>query len=44
MYVARSFDINRPGTRPSELRGAVLGGSLVQGHLKVGEEIEISPR
>ena len=43
MYVARSFDINRPGTRPTDLRGAVLGGSLVQGHLKVGEEIEIRP-
>jgi translation initiation factor 2 subunit 3 len=43
MYVARSFDINRPGTRPVELRGGVLGGSLLQGHLKVGEEIEIRP-
>jgi translation initiation factor 2 subunit 3 len=43
MYVARSFDVNRPGTRPKELRGAVLGGSLLQGHLKVGDEIEIRP-
>jgi translation initiation factor 2 subunit 3 len=43
MYVARSFDINRPGTRPIELKGGVLGGSLIQGHLKVGEEIEIRP-
>jgi len=43
MYVARSFDINRPGTRPRDLRGGVLGGSLIQGHLKVGEEIEIRP-
>ncbi len=43
MYVARSFDINRPGTRPKELRGGVLGGSLLQGHLKIGEEIEIRP-
>ncbi|MCI4365761.1 MAG: translation initiation factor IF-2 subunit gamma [Thermoplasmata archaeon] len=43
MYVARSFDINRPGTRPSELKGGVLGGSLIQGHLKLGEEIEIRP-
>jgi len=43
MYVARSFDINRPGTRPRDLRGGVLGGSLLQGHLKVGEEIEIRP-
>ncbi len=43
MYVARSFDINRPGTRPRDLRGGVLGGSLIQGKLKVGEEIEIRP-
>ena len=43
MYVARSFDINRPGTRPAELRGGVLGGSLLQGRLTVGEEIEIRP-
>ena len=26
MYVARSFDINRPGTRPSKLRGGIIGG------------------
>lgn len=43
LYVARSFDVNRPGTRPADLRGGVLGGSLVQGRLKVGEEIEIRP-
>lgn len=43
LYVARSFDVNRPGTRPAKLRGAVLGGSLVQGKLKLGEEIEIRP-
>jgi translation initiation factor 2 subunit 3 len=43
MYVARSFDINRPGTRPPELRGGVLGGSLLQGRLTIGEEIEIRP-
>ncbi len=43
MYVARSFDINRPGTRPKDLRGAVLGGSLLQGHLSIGDEIEIRP-
>jgi translation initiation factor 2 subunit 3 len=43
MYVARSFDVNRPGTRPKELQGAVLGGSLLQGRLKIGDEIEIRP-
>ncbi|HTP56607.1 MAG TPA: translation initiation factor IF-2 subunit gamma [Thermoplasmata archaeon] len=43
MYVARSFDINRPGTRPKDLKGGVLGGSLLQGHLAVGDQIEIRP-
>ena len=43
MYVARSFDINRPGTRPADLRGGVLGGSLLQGRITKGEEIEIRP-
>jgi translation initiation factor 2 subunit 3 len=43
MYVARSFDVNRPGTRPGALRGGVLGGSLLQGRLTPGEEIEIRP-
>jgi translation initiation factor 2 subunit 3 len=43
MYVARSFDINRPGTRPKDLKGGVLGGSLLQGKITVGEKIEIRP-
>jgi translation initiation factor 2 subunit 3 len=43
MYVARSFDVNRPGTRPADLLGGVLGGSLLQGRISVGEEIEIRP-
>jgi len=43
MYIARSFDINKPGARPNDLKGGVVGGSLVQGILKKGEEIEISP-
>lgn len=43
MYVSRSFDVNRPGTPVGELSGGVLGGSIVQGVLKVGDEIEIKP-
>lgn len=43
MFVARSFDINKPGTHPSDLKGGVIGGSIVQGKLKIGDEIEISP-
>ncbi len=43
MYVARSFDVNKPGTSIEKLGGGILGGSLVEGILNVGEEIEIRP-
>jgi len=43
MHVARSFDVNKPGALPDSLIGGVLGGSLSQGILKVGDEIEIRP-
>jgi translation initiation factor 2 subunit 3 len=41
--IARSFDINKPGTKIKELNGGVLGGILKKGKLKVGDEIEIKP-
>lgn len=41
--VARSFDINKPGTIPEKLKGGVLGGILKKGGLKIGDEIEIKP-
>lgn len=41
--IARSFDINKPGTEIEKLNGGVLGGILKQGKLKVGDEIEIKP-
>ncbi len=43
MFVARSFDINKPGTRPENLQGGVVGGTLMQGILSVGDEISIRP-
>ena len=43
MYIARSFDVNKPGYKPEELRGGVVGGSLIQGSLKEGQEINIAP-
>ncbi len=43
MYVIRSFDVNRPGTRPDELVGGVIGGSILAGRIRVGDEIEIRP-
>ena len=43
MYVARSFDINRPGARPSKLKGGIIGGSVVAGTFKKGDDIVIAP-
>lgn len=43
MLLARSFDINKPGTNPQNLKGGVVGGSLVRGQLEEGEEIELKP-
>jgi len=43
MYVARSFDVNKPGAQIAKLKGGVIGGSLIQGMLKVGDEIEMLP-
>ncbi|MBA88834.1 MAG: translation initiation factor IF-2 subunit gamma [Euryarchaeota archaeon] len=43
MHVARSFDINRPGTRPTKLRGGVIGGSIVEGEFQKDDEILIGP-
>ncbi|WP_123535040.1 translation initiation factor IF-2 subunit gamma [Halosimplex salinum] len=43
MLVARSFDINRPGTKWGSLLGGVLGGSLVRGELEADDEIQLRP-
>jgi len=43
MLVARSFDINRPGTTWDSLVGGVLGGSLVSGELDVDDDVELRP-
>lgn len=43
MSIIRSFDINRPGVSPDELQGGVVGGSLLEGVIRVGEKVEIRP-
>ncbi|GKY97741.1 eukaryotic translation initiation factor 2 subunit 3, Y-linked [Mayamaea pseudoterrestris] len=43
LIVIRSFDVNRPGQDVSHLQGGVAGGSILQGVLKVGDEIEVRP-
>ncbi|MEM2916424.1 MAG: translation initiation factor IF-2 subunit gamma [Candidatus Woesearchaeota archaeon] len=43
MFVARSFDINKPGVEPEKMMGGVLGGALKQGKIAEGDEIMILP-
>jgi translation initiation factor 2 subunit 3 len=43
MLIARSFDVNKPGTPPENLVGGVIGGTLSVGKLRTGDEIEIRP-
>ncbi len=43
MLIARSFDINKPGSEIENLHGGVLGGALVGGTIKAGSEVEIAP-
>jgi translation initiation factor 2 subunit 3 len=43
MLVARSFDINKPGSNWREVKGGVIGGSLIRGIFKEGDDIEIRP-
>jgi len=43
MFIVRSFDTNKPGTTIDEFRGGIIGGTIVQGKFKAGEEIEIRP-
>ena len=43
MYIVRSFDINKPGTVIEKLEGGVVGGTIIQGRIVVGDQIEIHP-
>ena len=43
MLVARSFDINKPGTKPAKLVGGILGGAIMHGKFSVDDRIEIRP-
>lgn len=43
MTIVRSFDINHPGFTTKELAGGIPGGSIVQGVIRIGDEIEVRP-
>ncbi len=43
MFIVRSFDVNKPGTPIEEMEGGIVGGTMIQGKFRVGDEIEIRP-
>jgi len=43
LIVIRSFDVNKPGEGIMTLQGGVAGGSILQGVLRKGDEIELRP-
>ena len=43
MLIARSFDVNKPGCNWKDVKGGVVGGSLIRGILHADEKIEIRP-
>lgn len=50
MLVIRSFDVNRPGgmgskggTDVRKIKGGVIGGSIMRGHLRVGDRLVVIP-
>lgn len=43
LIIIRSFDVNLPSTPIDDLKGGVVGGSIIQGVLQVGDVIEIRP-
>jgi len=43
LIVIRSFDVNKPGEDVENLKGGVAGGSILQGVLRMGAEVEVRP-
>ena len=43
MLIARSFDVNKPGSSWKDIKGGVIGGSLICGEFHEGDDIEIRP-
>jgi translation initiation factor 2 subunit 3 len=43
MIIIRSFDVNKPGTEINDLKGGVVGGTILEGVLQLGMVVEIRP-
>jgi translation initiation factor 2 subunit 3 len=43
LFLVRSFDINKPGSKINEIKGGVVGGTILSGILCINDKIEIRP-
>jgi translation initiation factor 2 subunit 3 len=43
MIIIRSFNVNLPNTQINELKGGVVGGSLISGKIKLDDELFLLP-
>ena len=43
MLIIRSFNVNNPNTNIKDLKGGVVGGSLVRGIINVGQDVVMYP-
>ncbi|XP_062005550.1 eukaryotic translation initiation factor 2 subunit gamma-like [Rosa rugosa] len=43
MRIIRSFDVNKPGFGSDDIKGAVVGGTLLRGVLKLNQLVEVRP-
>ena len=43
MVIIRSFDINKPNSNITDLKGSVIGGTIMQGVVGIGDIIELRP-
>jgi translation initiation factor 2 subunit 3 len=43
MIVVRSFNINKPDIPIKKLQGGVVGGTIVKGQLKIGDDVTVYP-
>lgn len=43
MPIIRSFNINKPGTKVLDLKGGIIGGSIISGLITQGEQLYLYP-
>ena len=43
MQIIRTFDVNKPGCEYEKMTGGVIGGVIIRGMIKIGDEVVIQP-